>query len=336
MNVEKIPTGFLFTDSYSKGLLETLSIGDYGKAKNIKADFLGFYNEINGVPNGECLPLSEKWVITLSTQYGCVMKCRFCDCPKIKFRGNATVGDMIQQIKTAIDLNTTLNPDLCYTDRLNIHFARCGEPMFNTKNVFFLAADIQYNKLAYQKSWGLRVETIHPVFTTCLPKQISSFNTLLKLREWCDIKNELYSGQAGLQLSINSTNDEQRNEMFNDGVYNLEDVARFCSKLPEPVGRKYCLNFALADGYEVDAKLLFEMFDPNNFMCKITPIHNNNACKENGIITNDGYNTYTPYKDVEENLKEVGFDVLVFVPSRDEEDSLVTCGNLILSQQEKK
>lgn len=334
MNVEKIPTGFLFTDSYSKGLLETLSIGDYGKAKNIKADFLGFYNEINGVPNGECLPLSEKWVITLSTQYGCVMKCRFCDCPKIKFRGNATVGDMIQQIKTAIDLNTTLNPDLCYTDRLNIHFARCGEPMFNTKNVFFLAADIQYNKLAYQKSWGLRVETIHPVFTTCLPKQISSFNTLLKLREWCDIKNELYSGQAGLQLSINSTNDEQRNEMFNDGVYNLEDVARFCNKLPEPVGRKYCLNFALADGYEVDAKLLFEMFDPNNFMCKITPIHNNNACKENGIITNDGYNTYTPYKEVEENLKEVGFDVLVFVPSSDEEDSLVTCGNLILSQQE--
>jgi len=334
MNVEKIPTGFLFTDTYEKGLLETLTIGDYGKAKNIKADFLGFYNEINGVPNGECLPLSEKWVITISTQYGCIMNCTFCDCPKIKFRGNATIGDMAQQIQSAIDLNTTFNPDLCYTDRLNIHFARCGEPMFNTENVFSLAKDIQKNKLAYQKSWGLRVETIHPVFTTCLPKAVHRINTHKYLKEWCDIKNNLYNGQAGLQLSINSTNDEQRNEMFNDGVHSLEDIAIMCSTLPEPVGRKYCLNFALADGYEVDAKLLSELFDTDHFMCKITPIHNNTACRQNGIQTNEGYNNYTPYKEVEEKLKEAGFNVLVFVPSTDEEDSLVTCGNLILSQQE--
>jgi 23S rRNA (adenine2503-C2)-methyltransferase len=324
----------LFTDSYSKGLLETLSIGDYGKSKNIKADFLGFYNEINGVPNGECLPLSEKWVITISTQYDCVMNCTFCDCPKIKFRGNATVEDMKQQIKTAIDLNTTLDPDLCYTDRLNIHFARCGEPMFNTNNVFFLAEDLQCNKLAYQKSWGLRVETIHPVFTTCLPKVINSLNTLSKLQEWCNIKNELYKGQAGLQLSINSTNNKQRDEMFNGGVHQLEDIADICNKLPEPIGRKYCLNFALADDYEIDANLLSKLFNSEHFMCKITPIHNNNACRQNGIQTNAGYNTYTPYREVEEKLKEVGFDVLVFIPSSDEEDSLVTCGNLILSQQE--
>ena len=69
MNKFKLPTGYLFTDTYSKGELETLSIGDYGKAKNIKADFLGYTKEINGVVNGETQPLQEKWVITLSTQY---------------------------------------------------------------------------------------------------------------------------------------------------------------------------------------------------------------------------------------------------------------------------
>ena len=47
MNKFKLPTGYLFTDTYSKGELETLSIGDYGKAKNIKADFLGYTKEIN-------------------------------------------------------------------------------------------------------------------------------------------------------------------------------------------------------------------------------------------------------------------------------------------------
>jgi 23S rRNA (adenine2503-C2)-methyltransferase len=206
--------------------------------------------------------------------------------------------------------------------------------MFNTDNVFFLAEDLQCNKLAYQKSWGLRVETIHPVFTTCLPKVINSLNTLSKLQEWCNIKNELYKGQAGLQLSINSTNNKQRDEMFNGGVHQLEDIADICNKLPEPIGRKYCLNFALVDDYEIDANLLSKLFNSEHFMCKITPIHNNNACRQNGIQTNAGYNTYTPYREVEEKLKEVGFDVLVFIPSSDEEDSLVTCGNLILSQQE--
>ena len=94
MELFKLPTGYLFTDTYSKGELETLSIGDYGKAKNIKADFLGYTKEINGVANGEIQPLQEKWVVTLSTQYGCPMKCKFCDVPNVKFKGNATFEDM--------------------------------------------------------------------------------------------------------------------------------------------------------------------------------------------------------------------------------------------------
>lgn len=60
-----IPTGYLFTTECEHGLLETLSIGDYGKSKNVKADFLGFTNLIEGVPNCHCMPLSEKWVITV-------------------------------------------------------------------------------------------------------------------------------------------------------------------------------------------------------------------------------------------------------------------------------
>lgn len=31
-----IPTGYLFIDDYSRGQLETLSIGDYGKKHNVK------------------------------------------------------------------------------------------------------------------------------------------------------------------------------------------------------------------------------------------------------------------------------------------------------------
>ena len=69
--VQRYPilTGYLFTGNSSKAQLETLSIGDYGKHFNVKADFLGYTDEIDGVPNTHCVPLSEKWVITLSTQF---------------------------------------------------------------------------------------------------------------------------------------------------------------------------------------------------------------------------------------------------------------------------
>src|SRR5690606_29250308 len=99
-----IPTGYLFTGEYSKGMLETLSIGDYGKRHNVKADFLGYHEEIRGVPNTYCMPLSEKWVITLSTQYGCPMRCTFCDVPKVEWRGNVPFDDLKAQFYDAISL----------------------------------------------------------------------------------------------------------------------------------------------------------------------------------------------------------------------------------------
>lgn len=318
-----IPTGYLFTGDYSKGMLETLSIGDYGKKHNVKADFLGYTNEIAGVPNTYCMPLSEKWVITVSTQYGCPMRCTFCDVPKVKWRGNARFEDIRDQMYHAIGLF----PDVAYTERLNLHFARMGDPIFN-EAVFDFAEWAIANKQQIYKDVGLRIEVFHPVMTTSLPKKFKRLEQ--NILRWCDIKNNLYNGQAGLQFSINSTNEEQRSEMFSDMQLHLPDLAEIAKRMPDPVSRKYCLNFAYSTDFEIDAAYLRSLFDPEKFMIKITPIHNNNACRENGIETIGGYESYHPYAKPERELKEQGFDVLVFVPSDDEEDGLVTCGNAVL------
>lgn len=80
--IVKVPTGEIYVAEGQLGQLEFLTVGDYGKNANIKADFLGITRELNGVPNGAPMPLTEKWVITISTQYGCSMGCKFCDVPK--------------------------------------------------------------------------------------------------------------------------------------------------------------------------------------------------------------------------------------------------------------
>ena len=316
----QVPTGNICIAEGEKGKdLEFLSLGDYGSNLNVKASFLGLEREIEGVPNGEIMSLEEKWVITISTQYGCSMGCTFCDVPKVGPGVNVTDIDLENQIVEAIKLH----PEVRKTKRLNIHYARMGEPTFNHRvlNNAMILPDLIKPLIGDS--------LIHPVISTMLPRSNKNLSTFLT--RWCHLKNEIYNGDAGLQFSINSTNDQQRFEMFNNSSLPLYRIMSLGQSLPTPLGRKYTLNFALADNYEVDAEKLIKMFDPNKFMVKITPLHKTKSCVDNNIKTSGGYTEFTPYQKIEQELKDVGFDVLIFIPSIDEDLGRITCGNAILS-----
>ena len=157
MKIVNTHTGKIYVDTDRK--LEFLTVGDYGKENNIKADFLGLTKEINGVANTE-VDLSDKWVATISTQKGCPMNCQFCDCPKYGFYGNASIDDMCYEIEQILKGETVKE-----TKRFNVHFARMGEPTFN-KNVLAFAES--YLKPLVGEY--IKADTIHPVVSTMLPK----------------------------------------------------------------------------------------------------------------------------------------------------------------------
>lgn len=318
-NIE-VPTGNIMIVEGEKGKLEVLSLGDYGRINNVKAQFLGLNNDISGVDNGVCMPLEEKWVVTLSTQYGCNSACKFCDVPKVGKGINATYEDMKGQIGAAL----SLHPEVETTKRLNIHYARMGEPSWNP-DVLKLSYDLHKVVKPY-----IGNSLIHPVFTTMCPNKNKRLFSILQ--EWTkDIKNDFFRGDAGLQLSINSTSDVQRDDMFSGNALSLYEISDIVRDLPVPKGRKYSLNFALADTYEVDAQKLRRLFDSKKCMVKITPLHMTHSCKENDIKTSEGYTSFVPYQKAEADLIEAGFDVLIFIPSSDEDEGRITCGNAILS-----
>lgn len=308
-------TGKIYVDIDNQ--LEFLTVGDYGKENNIKADFLGLTKEIHGVEN-TAVDLSKKWVATISTQKGCPMHCKFCDVPKFGFYGNASIEDMERQIRTIIE-----GESIKETDRFNVHFARMGEPTWN-ENV--LAFGLALKGIA--KSAGLVAKTIHPVVSTMLPKANSKLGNFLQI--WCSIKNEFYNGEAGLQLSINSTDDGQRSELFSSRSLSLTEISRLADKLPMPVGRKYTLNFPVTAQTILDARKLSELFDKEKFIVKITPIHETTSAIESGLqIT--GYTDYDVYRHFEQPLLEEGWDVIVFVPSKEEDSDRITCGNALIA-----
>lgn len=314
----KVPTGNILIVYGDKGKLECLSIGDYGKEANLKADFMGLTREIEHVEHQKMLPLSEKWVITISTQYGCSMNCKFCDVPKVGKGINATYDDLKNQIITGI----SLHPEVASTKRLNVHYARMGEPTWN-RDVVEFTRNMRKELYPY-----IGNSLIHPVVSTMLPKE--NKRLIEFLTDWMDIKNYDFRGDAGLQFSINSTSDEERNNMFSGNSLSLEEISEIGKCLDMPKGRKITLNFAVAD-YEVNAEKLRDLFDPMKFIVKLTPMHKTHTALENGIETIGDYTTMYPYRHIEEELKKVGFDVLVFIASEYEDLGRITCGNAILS-----
>ena len=316
MKIINTHTGKIYVDDEHK--LEFLTVGDYGKENNIKAEFLGLHREINGVKNTD-VDLTEKWVATISTQKGCPMKCKFCDCPKFGFYGNATEDEMRYEVETILN-----GEDVKHTDRFNVRFARMGEPTFN-----FAVLDVAKNSLRNLVSKHIKAKTIHPVVSTMLPKNNKRLEEFLL--EWCFIKNEIYNGEAGLQFSINTTDNEKRTEQFNGMSLTLEEISQIAKKLPMPKGRKYTLNFAVTSQTILNAKELSRLFDKEKFIVRITPIHETNSAIKNGFDVTTSYSDYDVYRQFEKPLIDEGWQVIVFVPSKEEDSDRITCGNALIS-----
>ena len=317
LEVIKTHTGKIYVDQEKR--LEFLTVGDYGKENNIKADFLGLTKEIHGVPNTK-VDLTQKWVATISTQHGCAMKCAFCDCPRYGFYGNVSLDDFNYQIKTICE-----NEDVHETERFNVHFARMGEPTFNLQTLMFAQFDLR----DCVKEAGVNAKVIHPVVSTMLPANNVNLESFLK--QWCWIKNEGYQGEAGLQFSINSTDDDQRQAQFSGKSLRLLKIAALADKLPMPVGRKYTLNFAVTPDTILDPKILSFLFDKDKFIVKITPIHQTVSAVENRFDVASSYHDYDVYRKFEDPLLEYGWDVIVFVPSLEEDSDRITCGNALIA-----
>jgi 23S rRNA (adenine2503-C2)-methyltransferase len=300
-----VPTGQICIGEGSIGLLEFLSLGDYGKEINL--------NQHKPVVHQAIMPLTEKWVVTISTQYGCSTGCQFCDVPKIGAGVNASFDDLTGQILAA----TNIHSDITGTKRFNVHFARMGEPTWNP-NVLKCA-----NWLHSQMNETFNV---HPVVSTMMPRNNNHLREFI--HSWMDIKNNLYKGNAGLQLSINSTNQAERNTMFNNKALSLAEIAKIMDCIV-PVGRKVTLNFAVA-GYEIDPLVLLNYFDPAYYVCKLTPMHKTHTAIANGVETTGDYTDFHPYLHYEEALKSAGYDVLTFIASKEEDLGRITCGNAIL------
>lgn len=309
-------TGKIITDTDLN--LEYLYVGDYGKENNIKASFLGYDKRINEVKHHD-VDITDKLVVTVSSQKGCPMNCNFCDCPKLGFKGNATLPELVTEIMSGVALS-----GIKHGKRLNVHYARMGEPTFNP-NVITSAEYIA--KMLGDENSDVTFDEYHPVVSTMMPKTNKNLREFL--HKWVET-GFVYGGEDGfgLQFSINTLDEDDRNAMFRNRSMSLQEISDVIRELPMPKKRKYTLNFAVTSKSNLDVDLMNKYFDKEKCIVKITPIHETVEAVDEGYeIVKD----FDVYEKFEQPLVDDGWDVIVFVPSKEEDADRITCGNSLIA-----
>lgn len=309
-------TGKIITDTDLN--LEYLYVGDYGKENNIKASFLGYNKRIDEVKHHD-VDITDKLVVTVSSQKGCPMNCNFCDCPKLGFKGNATLPELVTEIMSGVALS-----GIKHGKRLNVHYARMGEPTFNS-NVITSAEYIA--KMLGDENSDVTFDEYHPVVSTMMPKTNKNLKEFL--HKWVET-GFVYGGEDGfgLQFSINTLDEDDRNAMFRNRSMSLQGISDVIRELPMPKKRKYTLNFAVTSKSNLDVDLMNKYFDKEKCIVKITPIHETVEAVDEGYeIVKD----FDVYEKFEQPLVDDGWDVIVFVPSKEEDADRITCGNSLIA-----
>ena len=260
------------------------------------------------------MPIGKKWVLIVSTLFGCPVDCKFCDAGG-EYRGKLSADDIFFQIDYLV--RHRFPSGIPLTEKFKIQFARMGEPAFNPAVLDVL----EHFPSKYPiRNFIPSLSTIAPVGTD------SFFERLLA------IKKIQYDQSFQFQFSLHSTDENQRNQLMPVKKWSFERMAEYGSRLYTAGGRKITLNFALAKENILDPAALSRYFDPAIFLVKITPVNPTFKASMNGLES-----LVTPeekHYPVIDSLRDSGYEVILSIGEWEENQIGSNCGQYIRSLDE--
>lgn len=262
-------------------------------------------------------PKQDKWIINISTQFGCPVGCPYCDAGET-YKGDLDSEEMLEMIEYVINRNPPGLADQCA--KLKVHFSRMGEPALNDE--VLKVARVLGKRLPNPNLWIC--------VATTAPKGRKKWFSELRA-----VKTDLFPGRFQLQFSLNSTNADTRRRLVPIPHLSIKEIADYGNLFHSPGDRKIILNFALARNVSFDEKILIEHFDPSFFCVKLTPVNPTFRGRQNGFETIlRAYNDHGLEKATQ-HLHEAGFDVILSIGDAGEDDIGSNCGQAVLFQSEK-
>lgn len=272
-------------------------------------------------PNGlvECVeavqpprPREEKWVLMISTLFGCPISCQMCDAGG-HYRGKLTEPEMFEQIEYLIQQRY---PDgFVPSEQFKIQFARMGEPALN-----MAVLDLLRNLPQKINAPGLM-----PSVSTIAPQGTDDF-----FEKLIEVKNEVYPvGRFQFQFSIHTTDPDLRDRIIPVKKWGFERMARYGKDYHREGDRKITLNFALAENSPVDPAVLLNYFDPDLFLIKITPLNPTYQAISTGLTSYvDPNDKLAVYPELEA-IRAAGYQVIISIGEQEENRIGSNCGQYV-------
>ncbi|MCK4594744.1 radical SAM protein [bacterium] len=258
------------------------------------------------------VPREEKWVVMVSTLFGCPVGCPMCDAGG-RYQGKLTADEIFVQIDYLVRRRY---PDARIPARkFKIQFARLGEPSLNPAVLEILR----------ELPGLLRAPGLMPSISTVAPRGTDAF-----FSELTEIKKELYAdGRFQLQFSIHTTDTELRDKLIPIRKWSFGKIARYGENFLAEKDRRITLNFALGKGMPVNPAVMLDHFDPESFLLKFTPLNPTYRARKNGLSTYIEPDAPGRRYEVLERLSEVGYTVLQSIGEREEDRIGSNCGQLL-------
>ncbi len=258
----------------------------------------------------------EKWVLIISTLYGCPIKCKFCDAGNY-YSGKPTKDELLFQIDYLI--KNRFGGKSVPSKKFKIQFSRMGEPSFNPAVLEALKEiPSRYDAPGF-----------YPSLSTIAPNGTDEF-----FEELLQIKNKYYEKKFQFQFSIHSTDMEQRNWLIPVKTWNFDKMAKFGEKFHKGSDQKVTLNFALADNSIIESEVLLNYFNPDNFLIKITPVNPTYNAQKNNL--DSSISKSSKHNVIVDNLINTGYEVIVSIGDLTENEIGSNCGQHVMNFLKKK
>jgi len=256
------------------------------------------------------LPRTSKWIVNVSTQFGCPVGCPYCDAGG-SFAGNLEADEILAQVRYVVSRHPAT---VSSCSKLKVHFSRMGDPALNDATLGALRRLPEM--MAAPGLWAC-VATVAP------RGRDGWFEQLLQ------VKQRHYPRRFQLQFSLNTTDPRVRQQLVPCATWSFDRIARYGSLFFEPGDRKVLLNFALAAGIPFDPAALDRLFDPALFAVKLTPLNPTERGKRAGMATLLRSERAHHLDPAVATLRERGFDVIISVGDPREDEVGSNCGQAV-------
>ncbi len=307
-------------------------IAEYGRDDVAKVYVMQLRDQTSGERNHqryliECvesiqppLPRDKKWVLIVSSMFGCPVQCKMCDAGG-DFQGCLTSEEILSQIEYMVRRRFPQGEPR--TEKFKIQFARMGEPSLNPAVLDVLRRlPTRYDACS-----------LHISLSSIAPDSVASrrfFDELVL------IKNKYYQGgRFQLQFSLHTTDEKKRDELIPVKKWSFEQIKTYGNRFykPENADKKITLNFAPIQGYPLDVETLRTFFDPDYFLIKLTPVNPTVRSFEGGLrSTIDPYDSLSAQELVEKFQKK-DYEVILSIGVLEENQIGSNCGQFIQRAQ---